>query len=106
MLQYIVPYPFALLSNTMKPWDPLPYAPSLVVADVSGYILTQDSYYRVFQYSSDTTDQSLVEKYQFTLDQVYSAAETNINFLGVAANEREYAFFAYSNVTPSIAMSN
>ena len=106
MLQYIVPYPFALLSNTMKPWDPLPYAPSLVVADVSGYILTQDSYYRVFQYSSDTTDDSLVEKYQFTLDQVYSAAETDINFLGVAANEREYAFFAYSNVIPSIAMSN
>jgi len=106
LLQYIVPYPFALLSNTMKPWDPLPYAPSLIVGDVSGYILTQDSYYRIFEYSSDTTNQSLTEKYQFTLDQVYSAAESNINFLGVAANEREYAFFAYSNVTPSVTLSN
>ena len=106
LLQYILPYPFALLSNTMKPWDPLPYAPSLVVADVSGYILTQDSYYRVFQYSSDTENQTLTEKYQFTLDQVYSAAETSLNFLGVAANEREYAFFAYSNVDPYDAISS
>ena len=106
LLQYILPYPFALLSNTMKPWEPLPFAPSLVVADVSGYILTQDSYYRVFQYSSDTLDQSLTEKYQFTLDQIYPAAETSINFLGLAANEREYAFFAYSNVTPYMNMSN
>ena len=106
LLQYIIPYPFALLSNTMTPWDPLPYAPSLVVADVSGYILTQDSYYRVFQYSSDTTDQQLTEKYQFTLDQIYTAAESNINFLGVAANEREYAFFAYSNVEPYSAIQS
>jgi len=106
LLQYIVPYPFALLSNTMKPWDPLPYAPALVVGDVSGYILTQDSYYRVFQYSSDTENQSLIEKYQFTLDQVYSQNETDLNFLGVAANEREYAFFAYSNVAPYSAINS
>jgi hypothetical protein len=106
LLQYITPYPFALLSNTMKPWNPLPYAPSLVVADVSGYILTQDSYYRVFQYSSDTTNQSLNEAYQFTLDQIFSASETGLNFLGVAANEQEYAFFAYSNVDPYSALTS
>ena len=98
LLQYISPYPFALLSNTMKPWDPLPYAPSLIVGDVSGFILTQDSYYRVFQYQAASTDYSLVEKYQFTLDQVYPSVNPNINFLGVAANENEYAFFAYSNI--------
>jgi hypothetical protein len=63
-------------------------------------MLTQDSFYRVFQYSSDTTDDTLIEKYQFTLDQVYAPTETALNFLGVAANEREYAFFAYSNVEP------
>lgn len=98
LLQYITPYPFALLSNTMKPWDPLPYAPSLIIGDVSGFIMTQDSYYRVFQYQAATTDYSLVEKYQFTIDQVYPFTNPNINFLGVAANEREYAFFAYSNL--------
>jgi hypothetical protein len=106
LLQYITPYPFALLSNTMKPWDPLPCVPSIVVADVSGYILTQDSFYRVFQYSSDTANDSLREAYQFTLDQIYSPKETDINFIGVAANEQEYAFFAYSNLVPSVGLSN
>jgi len=82
----------------MNAWDPLPYAPSLIIGDVSGFIMTQDSYYRVFQYQAATTDYSLVEKYQFTIDQIYPFTNPNINFLGVAANEREYAFFAYSNL--------
>jgi hypothetical protein len=106
LLQYIIPYPFALLSNTMKPWSPLPYAPSLIVGDVSGFIMTQDSYYRVFEYSADTLDYSLIEKYEFTLDQVYPSRETAINFIGVAANEYEYAFFAYSNVSPYNAITS
>jgi hypothetical protein len=106
LMQYIAPYPFALLSNTMKPWDPLPYAPSLVVGDVSGYIMTQDSMYRVFEYQAASTDFSLVEKYQFTLDQIYPSSESNINFLGVAANEGEYAFFAYSNLPTASALSS
>ena len=101
LLQYITPYPFALLSNTVKTWDPFPYKPSMIIGDVSGYILTQDSYYRVFQYQAATTDYSLVEKYQFTLDQIYPNSNPDLNFLGVAANEREYAFFASSNTADS-----
>ena len=106
LLQYITPYPFALLSNTMRPWDPLPYAPSLIVGDVSGFIMTQDSYYRVFQYEAAKTDYSLVEKYQFTLDQVFPTTNPNLNFLGVAANESEYAFFAYSNLPVNSALTS
>jgi hypothetical protein len=106
LLQYIVPYPFALLSNTMKAWDPLPYAPSLVIADVSGFIMTQDSYYTVFKYSADTSDYSLNEIYEFTLDQIYQENDRAINFIGVAANESEYAFFAYSNVPPNSPISS
>lgn len=106
LMQYIAPYPFALLSNTMNAWDPLPYAPSMVIGDVSGYIMTQDSYYRVFQYQAATADYSLLEKYQFTLDQVYPSSNPNINFLGVAANEREYAFFAYSNLPAASPLSS
>lgn len=106
LLQYIIPYPFALLSNTMKPWNPLPYAPSMVIADVSGFIMTQDSHYRVFQYYSDTLNQALDERYEFTLDQVYPSSNTDINFLGVAANESAYAFFAYSNVSPYSAIQS
>lgn len=106
LLQYIIPYPFALLSNTMKPWSPLPYAPSLVIGDVSGFIMTQDSYFRVFQYSADTLDYTLDEKYEFTLDQVYPSTDPNINYIGVAANESAYAFFAYSNVSPYSAITS
>jgi hypothetical protein len=106
LLQYITPYPFALLSNTLHAMDPLPYAPSMIVADVSGFIMTQDSYYRVFQYQAATDNYSLVEKYQFTIDQVYGSSNPDINFLGVTANEQEYAFFAYSNVQPESAISS
>jgi len=106
LLQYIIPYPFALLSNTMKPFNPLPYAPSMVIADVSGFIMAQDSYYRVFQYSSATDDNSMTEKYEFTLDQVYPPTDPAINFIGVAANESLYAFFAYSNVSPYSAITS
>jgi hypothetical protein len=108
LLQYIVPYPFALLSNTIKVFDPLPYAPSMIIGDVSGFIMTQDSYYRVFQYEAATSDYSLVERYQFTLDQVYPTSNYSLNYLGVAGNETEYAFFAYSNVNTSAnpALSN
>jgi hypothetical protein len=73
----------------------------MIIGDVSGYIMTQDSYYRVFQYQAATTDYSLVEKYQFTLDQIYPNSNTDLNFLGVAANEQEYAFFASSNTGDS-----
>lgn len=98
LLQYITPYPFALLSNTIKAWDPLPYAPSVTIGDVSGFIMTQDSYYRIFEYQAADTDYTLVEKYQFTIDQIFPTTDTNVNFLGVAANESVYAFFAYSNL--------
>jgi len=68
--------------------------------------MTQDSYYRVFQYSADTLDYSLKEKYEFTLDQVYPSTDPAINFIGVAANESMYAFFAYSNVSPYSAITS
>jgi hypothetical protein len=97
LLNYVAPYPYTQIATPMYPFDPLPYSPSLVVADVSGYIMTQDSYYRVFEYSADTSNYSMVEKYQFTLDQIYPPVDPLINFIGVAANEQEYAFFAYSN---------
>jgi hypothetical protein len=102
LLQFVQPFPIVNISNAFQPFQQLPYAPSLVIADVSGYIMTQDSYFRIFEYQADTTDTSLVQKYVFTVDQVYPPTNPLINYIGVAANEREYAFFAYSNLaTPS-----
>ena len=106
-LQFATPYPFPFASTSMKAWDPLPYNPSLIIGDVSGYFLTQDVYYRVFEYDPiASVNLGLDERYQFTLDQIYPSSNPRINFVGVAANEYEYAFFAYSNLeTPSPSTS-
>jgi len=99
LLQYIVPYSFIAKQNAFQAWNPLPYAPSKVVADVSGFILTQDNFYRVFNFDNNTSNRSFHESYRFTLDQVYPP-QSNVNFIGLAANESSYAFFAYSNASP------
>ena len=99
LLQYIVPYSFVSKQNAFQPWNPLPYAPSKVVADVSGFMLTQDNFYRVFKFDTNTTTRSFHESYRFTLDQVFPP-QSNVNFIGLAANESSYAFFAYSNASP------
>ena len=105
MLQYIEPYPIIQLSTTIYPFSPFSYNPTTLVCDESGFILTEDSIYRVYQYSADTTDYSLTERYQFTLDQVYPSNPA-VNFLGVAANESNYAFFAYSNANLLVRTMN
>lgn len=107
LVQYVTPYPFVTTSTAMRAWGPFPTTPSLVVADVSGYFLTEDGFYRVFSYPSEgLSTTSLTEEYQFTLDQIYPSGDPNLNFIGVTANESEYAFFAYSNFpVPSPATS-
>jgi hypothetical protein len=67
--------------------------------------MTQDSFYRVFQYYSGTSNYTFDEKYQFTIDQIYPNVST-IHFLGAAASEKEFAFFAYSNVVPYSDMAS
>ena len=103
-VQYVVPYPFVTTSTAMRAWGPFPTTPSLVIADASGYFLTQDGFYRVYSYPTEEaaiTTSSFTERYQFTLDQVYPPGDPLINFIGVAASETEYAFFAYSNAEPA-----
>lgn len=97
LLTYASPYSFITAADAMKAWSPLPYAPSLVVTDVSGFVLTQDSFFRVFQYTTDTANSTFIERYQFTLDQVVETTNSNVEYIGTAANENSYAFFAYSN---------
>jgi hypothetical protein len=58
--------------------------------------MTKDSVYRVYNYTLLDTTRTFTEAYQFTLDQVFPAA-SNINYLGVAANESSFAFFGLSN---------
>ena len=100
LLQYVVPYSFVTKQDAFQAWNPLPFTPSKVIADVSGYILTQDNFFRVYRFDANTETRSFQETYQFTLDQVFPP-QSNVSFIGLAANEFSYAFFAYSNASPS-----
>lgn len=97
---YANTYPINSVVTPYKPWTPFSFTPTEVVADCSGYILVKDSVYRVYSYTSLTSTLSFHEQYQFTLDQVFPIS-SNINYLGIAANESNIAFFGLSNAQPS-----
>ena len=96
VLFYADPYPINSINTPFDAWSPFPYEPAAVVADCSGYMLLRDTTFRVFQYPAGVSTQTFVEKYQFTLDQVFPPA-SNIDYLGSAANESNFAFFGLSN---------
>lgn len=96
LLLFANPYPITTISTSFDAWNPFPYAPTDLVTDCSGYILLKDSQFRVFSYQSGVSTQTFTEAYQFTLDQVFPPA-SNIDYLGVAANESNFAFFGLSN---------
>jgi hypothetical protein len=95
---YAEPYPINTNPSPFQSWTPFTYTPSEVITTCSDYILTRDSVYRIYGYSSNA--RVFRETYQFTLDQVFPSA-SNIDYLGVAANESTFAFFGFSNATPS-----
>lgn len=80
----------------IQQWSTFPYPPTEVVTDCSGFILLKDDVFRVFSYLIDVPTYQFTEKYQFTLDQIYPSA-SNIQYLGMAANENTFAFFGFSN---------
>ena len=97
---YENPYQVNTNSNAFNPWTPFTNVPSETVTTCAGAILTKDSVYRVYTYGANDTTRTLTESYQFTLDQVFPSA-SNINYLGVSANESSFAFFGLSNAVPT-----
>ena len=97
-IYYAEPYPINTNPTSFQPWTPFTYPPSELVTTCANYILTKDSMYRIYGYTSNS--RTLSETYQFTLDQVFPSA-SNIDYLGIAANESSFAFFGLSNATPS-----
>ena len=89
LLHYLTPYPFLTDPDAMSAW-PLPTTYLNPVFDVSGYVLTADSVFHIYSYSS--TARVFEDAYQITLDQLSPAGT---DFLGVAANESQYAFAFY-----------
>jgi len=101
-LLYANAYALNVKPTPILQWSPFPYPPTEIVTDCSGFMLAKDSVFRVFSYPINVSTYTLTEKYQFTLDQVYPSA-SNIQYLGMAANENEFAFFGFSNAaTPYI----
>ena len=88
---YAQPYPINTNPSPFQPWTPFSYPPSEIITTCADYILTKDSMYRIYHYSSDN-NHTLTETYQFTLDQVFPSS-SNIDYLGIAANESSFAFF-------------
>ena len=97
---YEEPYPINTVGQPFNEWSPFTNAPSEILTDCAGAILTKDSVYRIYSYSYGDTTRTLHETYQFTLDQVFPPA-SNINYIGVSANENSFAFFGLSNAVPS-----
>lgn len=90
VLHYMKPFPFLSDPNSMQPWS-TPTTFMNPVFDVSGYILTADSVFHVYGYSA--TERAFYESYQITLDQL--SPGPNADYIGVAANETQYAFAFY-----------
>lgn len=90
VLHYMKPFPFLNDPNSMQAW-PSPTTFMNPVFDVSGYVLTADSIFHIYGYSP--TERTFYESYQITLDQL--SPGSNADYIGVAANETQYAFAFY-----------
>ena len=80
-----------LEKSDMYAWSNFDYNPSRVYTDINGYVLTQDSEFRVYTFNPNSTARTLVYKNSFTADEVFNY-NSNITLVAVAANERVYAF--------------
>lgn len=100
LIFYAKTYPINTITTPFNSWGSLSFTPSEIITDCSGYILLKDSVYRIFSYETATQTRSFTERYKFTLDEVFPTS-SNINYLGVSANESNIAFFGLSNAYPS-----
>jgi hypothetical protein len=96
LILYVNPYAINTVASVYNPAEPLTYEPIQIIGDCSGFIMTYDSIFRVYSYLNTTSNIDLHEVQQFTLDEVFPQ-NSNIQYLGVSANESNYAFFGLSN---------
>jgi len=94
------PYAINTVDGVYKPAQSFTYEPTQIIGDCSGFIMTHDSVFRVYSYLNSTSNIDLNEVQQFTLDEVFPQS-SNIQYLGVSANESNYAFFGLSNAVPN-----
>jgi len=89
-------------SNSFLEWSGLGLtAQTTIITDVDGYILSYNGGFQIYSYEKNTSNRSFTYVSTFTADQVFDSASPATTFLGVAANDTEYAFFSYSNAAPA-----
>jgi hypothetical protein len=87
-------------SNSFSLWSGLGLTnQATIITDVDGYILKYDGGFQLYSYEKNTSSRNFTYISTFTADQVFASANAAVTFLGVAANDTEYAFFSYSNAS-------
>ena len=70
-----------------------------IVMDISGYMLTQGGEFSLYSYGG-SSNRSFTLDTSFTIDEIFSPPNSNVTYVGLAANENVYAFLALSNGGP------
>jgi len=83
-----------LYNATMYTWSNLGFNPHKVYTDVNGYILTQDTEFRLYSYNSVGSDREFTYLNTLTEDAIFTG---DINLVAVAANETTYAFLGFNS---------
>ena len=82
-----------LYQALMYAW-PLDHIPDKVYMDINGYMMTQDSDFRIYTYNPTSIDPTFTYKNTISADEIFNY-NSNITLVAVAANEIEYAFLGF-----------
>lgn len=85
-----------LSSNSMYGWSNINYKPNAIFMDISGFMMTQESEFKIYTYSLTSSNRQFTYVKSFTIDEFFTY-NSNISLMGVSANSSEYAFLAFSN---------
>ena len=85
-----------LTSNSMYLWSNINYKPNAIFMDISGYMMTQESEFKIYTYDLYSSNRQFNYVKSFTIDEFFNY-NSNISLMGVSANSSEYVFLAFSN---------
>ena len=85
-----------LSSNSMYNWSNLPSIPDAIFQDVPGYMMTQNSEFKIYSYDLNSSNREFSFVKSFTIDEFFNY-NTNISLMEVTGNSSEYVFLGFSN---------
>ena len=91
-----------IIQSRMYAYSNLSMPIDKIIMDISGYMMAYANEFRVYSYDVGSSNRQFYLNDTFTTDLIFGT-NVNVTFCGVAANEYEYAFIAFSNDTISVA---